>query len=85
MALDGTWSVHNPEWHGTKVFVSWYNDGIRVLDLRDPTSPEEVAFWVGAGAPADAPPVNIWSVVPHEGLLLASDRNYGLYILKLGR
>jgi PA domain/LVIVD repeat len=85
VALEGTWSVHNPEWHGTKVFASWYNDGIRVLDVRDPTSPEEVAFWVGAGAPADAPPVNIWSVVPHEGLLLASDRNYGLYILKLGR
>ncbi len=85
VALDGLWSVHNPEWHGTKVFASWYSDGIRVLDLRDPTAPEEVAFWVGAGAPADAPPVNIWSVVPHEGLLLASDRNYGLYILKLGR
>jgi PA domain/LVIVD repeat len=85
VALEGTWSVHNPEWHGTKVFASWYNDGIRVLDVRDPTSPEEVAFWVGAGVPADAPPVNIWSVVPHEGLLLASDRNYGLYILKLGR
>jgi hypothetical protein len=85
VALDGTWTVHNPEWHGTKVYVSWYSDGIRVLDLRDPTSPEEVAFWVGAGAPADAPPVNIWSVVPHQGLLVASDRNYGLYILKLGR
>ena len=85
VALDGTWTVHNPEWHGTKVYVSWYSDGVRVLDLRDPTAPEEVAFWVGAGAPADAPPVNIWSVVPHEGLLLASDRNYGLYILKLRR
>jgi hypothetical protein len=85
VALDGVFTVHNPEWHGTKVYTSWYSDGVRVLDLRDPTSPEEVAFWVGAGAPADAPPVNIWSVVPHEGLLLASDRNYGLYILKLGR
>jgi hypothetical protein len=85
VALDGTWTVHNPEWHGTKVYVSWYSDGVRVLDLRDPSAPEEVAFWVGAGAPADAPPVNIWSVVPHEDLLLASDRNYGLYILNLGR
>jgi hypothetical protein len=85
VALDGIWSVHNPEWRGTRVFASWYNDGIRVLDVRDPTSPKEVASWTGAGAPADAPPVNIWSVVPHEGLLLASDRNYGLYILKLGR
>lgn len=36
-------------------------------------------------APADAPEVNIWSVVHHGGLLLASDRNFGLYILKLKR
>jgi hypothetical protein len=26
--------------------------------------------------------VNIWSVVPHHGLLFASDRNFGLYVLK---
>jgi hypothetical protein len=85
VALDGIWSVHNPEWLNKKVFASWYSDGIRVLDVRDPTAPEEVASWTGAGAPSDAPPVMIWSVVPHDGLLLASDRNYGLYILKLGR
>ena len=30
-----------------------------------------------------APPVNVWSVVPHGDLLLVSDRNFGLYILKL--
>jgi hypothetical protein len=29
-----------------------------------------------------APAVVTWSVVPHRNLLLASDRNYGLYILQ---
>ncbi len=41
------------------------------------------AAWTGEGAPEGAPAVDIWSVVPHRGLLLASDRNFGLYILKL--
>lgn len=79
----GTWSVHNPEIRGNTVFASWYSDGVRVIDLSRPAAPQEIGFWTGAGAPADAPAVNIWSVVPHGGLLLASDRNYGLYILKL--
>jgi hypothetical protein len=91
VALDGQWTVHNPELFrqepddpdtSNTLYVSWYNDGIRVLDIRDPSQPREVAFWTGQGAPAGAPPVNIWSVVPHRGVLLASDRDFGLYVLK---
>jgi hypothetical protein len=84
VATQGVYSVHNPEMVGDlKVYASWYSDGVRVIDVRDPTKPKEIAFWTGAGAPADAPPVDIWSVVPHGDYLLASDRNYGLYILRL--
>jgi hypothetical protein len=82
VATTGTWSVHNPEVVGNTVYASWYSDGIRIIDISKPRSPREVGFWTGAGAPAGAPAVNIWSVVPHDGLLLASDRNYGLYVLK---
>jgi hypothetical protein len=95
VALDGTWSVHNPEvlrddrgWKKKKhkrdriLYASWYSDGVRVLDIKRPSRPREVASWTGQGAPAGAPPVNIWSVVPHRGLLYASDRDFGLYILK---
>jgi hypothetical protein len=84
VALDGIWSVHNPEvlpGNDDILYVSWYSDGIRVLNIRRPSRPREVASWTGQGAPAGAPPVNIWSVVPHNGLLLASDRDFGLYIL----
>jgi len=83
VALDGTWSVHNPEVVGNTVYASWYSDGVRVIDISQPTAPREIGFWTGAGAPAGAPSVNIWSVVPHGSLLLTSDRNYGLYVLKL--
>jgi hypothetical protein len=82
VATTGTWSVHNPEVVGNTVYASWYSDGIRIIDISKPRSPREIGFWTGAGAPAGAPAVNIWSVVPHDGLLLASDRNYGLYVLK---
>jgi hypothetical protein len=82
VATSGTWSVHNPEVVGNTVYASWYSDGVRAIDISQPKSPREIGFWTGAGAPADAPKVNIWSVVPHNGLLLASDRNYGLYVLK---
>jgi hypothetical protein len=89
VALDGTWSVHNPELlrdddgdETNTLYVSWYNDGVRVLDIRRPSRPREIASWTGQGAPSGAPPVNIWSVVPHRGLLFASDRNFGLYVLK---
>jgi hypothetical protein len=89
VALGGIWSVHNPavlrdedDDESNVLYVSWYSDGIRVLDIRNPAMPREVAFWTGQGAPAGAPPVNIWSVVPHRGLLLASDRDFGLYVLK---
>jgi hypothetical protein len=82
VARDGVWSVHNPEVRGTTLYASWYSDGVRVLDISQPSEPREIGSWTGEGAPDVAPPVDIWSVVPHEGLLLASDRNFGLYILK---
>src|SRR5262249_23653875 len=83
VATQGTWSVHNPEVRGSIVYASWYSDGVRVIDFTKPDAPRELASWTGAGAPADAPAVNIWSVVPHGNLLLVSDRNFGLYILQV--
>ena len=82
VATLGTWSVHNPEVRGNTVYASWYSDGVRVIDISQPSSPREIGFWTGLGAPGGAPAVNIWSVVPHGNLLLVSDRNFGLYILK---
>jgi hypothetical protein len=77
----GLWTVHNPEIDGDLLYASWYSDGVRVIDITDPSAPRELASWTGAGAPSDEQ-VSIWSVVPHNGLLLASDMEFGLYILK---
>jgi hypothetical protein len=76
------WSVHHPKVMGNTVYASWFSDGIRVIDISDPFSPKEIGSWTGEDAPEDASAVDIWGVVRHGELLLASDRNYGLYILK---
>jgi hypothetical protein len=81
VATQGIWSVHNPEVVGSTLYASWYSDGVRVIDISQPARPREIGYWAGEGAPEDAPPVNIWGVAPHRNLILASDRNHGLYIL----
>ena len=89
----GDYTIHNPMLMGTDVYISWYSDGVRVVDASDPTSPEEVAFFV---PPAGQNPVKpsqrstlsqtpqVWGVFVDEatGLVYASDMNTGLWILR---
>jgi hypothetical protein len=37
--------IHNIEVHGTRAYISYYQDGVRVVDLADPTNPVEVAHY----------------------------------------
>ncbi len=89
----GDYTIHNNFLLGTTVYSSWYTDGVRVIDVTDPRSPVEVAYFV---PPAGKNPVNppqrfvlpsttqIWGVVVDEGtgLIFASDMNTGLWILR---
>jgi hypothetical protein len=89
----GDYVIHNPLVVGTDVYVSWYSDGVRVLDASDPTAPEEVAYFV---PPSTNNPVSpsqrgvltntpqVWGVAVDEatGLIYASDMNSGLWILR---
>lgn len=89
----GDYTIHNPLVVGTTVYISWYTDGVRVIDTSNPAAPREVAFFV---PPAGKNPVKpsqrnvltnttqVWGVVvdPETGLVYASDMNTGLWILK---
>jgi hypothetical protein len=89
----GDYTIHNNFIVGTDVYVSWYTDGVRVVDASDPTDPQEVAFFV---PPAGQNPVKpsqrgvlnndaqVWGVVVDEatGLIYASDMNSGLWVLE---
>lgn len=92
----GDYVIHNPLVVGTDVYISWYTDGVRVVDASDPRNPREVAFFV---PPAGQNPVKpsqrnvltntaqVWGVVFDEttGLVYASDMNTGLWILRRTR
>ncbi len=87
----GTYSSHNVyvETSGNKVkaYISWYSDGVVVLDVTDPYNPIETARYHRAGAEFEKENggiQDIWGIYkePNSPWLYASDRNGGLYILK---
>jgi len=78
---NGTYSVHNVivETTGNKVkaYVSWYNDGMLVLDVTDTENPVEIGRYVEPGT-------DYWGVDKEVGspFFYGSDRNGGLDIFK---
>jgi hypothetical protein len=87
----GDYVIHNPFVVGTDVYISWYSDGVRVVDASNPAAPKEVAYFV---PPAGQNPVKpsqrgtlsqtpqVWGVVVEGGLVYASDMNTGLWVLR---
>lgn len=84
----GVYSVHNVivETRGNKVlaYLSWYWDGMLVLDVTDPYNPVEVARFDQQPAETGLPH-DFWGVykIPNEPFFYGSDRNNGLYVFKL--
>lgn len=77
-------SVHNIMAFGEKAYIAWYQDGIRILDLSDPTAPTVAAYY------------NSWNESPGEsfyegaigldvdlatGLIYVADTARGLLVL----
>ena len=83
----GTYSVHNVvvETTGNKVkaYVSWYWDGILVLDVTDPYNPVEVGRFLD-NSTNNGLANDFWGVYKETNSpwIYGSDRNGGLYILK---
>jgi hypothetical protein len=86
---DGWYTVHHPVVLGDRLYASWYSDGVRVLDIADPTRPREVGFFIPPrGQPQPGQLTGhverpfVWGVYVRGDLLLASDYHTGLYILR---
>ena len=84
-------TVHDPKVHGNKLFLSWYQEGVVVVDISRPASPELVTQFV---PPADfvnpdfefclvEPCTSIWGVFVDRDYVLASGESNGLWVLKL--
>jgi hypothetical protein len=89
----GDFTIHNNFLVGTDVYVSWYTDGVRVVDVADPRQPSEVAYFVPPAIQNTVKPsqrfvlpntTQVWGVVVDEltGLIYASDMNSGLWVLE---
>jgi hypothetical protein len=88
----GWFTAHNPVVRGDRLYVSWYADGVRVLDITTPAQPREIGHFVppfipGASIPSGpagwfGPWPMVLGVVEHHGLILLSDVNTGLWILR---
>ena len=91
------WSMNDPFYKNVQVF-SWFNAGMRAVDVRDPFEPREIAYYIPATtATTDQRCVTIGGVercktaiqtnnveVDDRGLVYLVDRaNTGLHIVEL--
>ncbi|WP_448568355.1 choice-of-anchor B family protein [Thalassotalea ganghwensis] len=75
---------HNGYVRGNRYYMSNYTRGLTILDISDPSSPQEVGFFDTFPA-NDEPSFNgAWGVYPYlpSGNIIVSDINSGLYIVK---
>jgi hypothetical protein len=75
---------HDPKIMGNLLYVSWFQAGMLVFDISDPTDPLLVGSydtWPLAPAPGQLD--GNWGVYPYLGQdrVLLSDRNTGLYVV----
>jgi hypothetical protein len=88
----GTYSVHNVVVETTddhvKAYISWYWDGMLILDVTDPYNPVEIARYFDNSpeflAGNDGHPHDFWGVYKTAGRpwIYGSDRNGGLNVFK---
>lgn len=80
-------TVHNVFVKGHRAYLSWYEQGIRVVDFSEPHDPMEVGAFIAGPIPDPQRVLSdtqgFWGVFVDDGLVLGSHMNGGLFILKL--
>ncbi|MEE9464193.1 MAG: PA domain-containing protein, partial [Candidatus Neomarinimicrobiota bacterium] len=78
----GDHSMHNVIVDGRRAYISWYADGIRVVDFSRPENPEEIARFLDTAAGSNFWGVYLFKHTNGESYILGSDRDSGLWILE---
>ncbi|MHB1049353.1 MAG: choice-of-anchor B family protein [Bacteroidota bacterium] len=82
-------SIHNVFVKGDFLYVAYYGDGLRILDIKNPYNPIEVAFYDTYPGPLQFPHHSVfhgaWGVYPYfpSGKIAVSDMNTGLYVFNV--
>ncbi len=71
-------SAHYFDVAGSEIAYAWYGEGTRFLDISDPTSPYQYAYW----RPDDG---IVWASYFHDGYIYTADRTRGVDVLRLTR
>ena len=95
--LDSPWSRTAPgrfgahqfqeHWKGgdTLVYCAWFSGGLRIVDVADPSAPEEVGWYIPQPCGGKSCPQTNDVEVDDRGLIYAADRYVGLDILEFKR
>jgi hypothetical protein len=73
------YTIHNPladDRDPNRAYLAWYADGVRLIDIADPSRPVELGAWVPPQEPM------VWNVAFLGDLLLVGDINNGLFVLR---
>ena len=76
-------TIHNVFVKGEFAYISHYTDGMSVLDITDPTKPEEVGYFDTYPGSDEDSFSGCWGVYPFapSGNIYVSDRDSGLYVV----
>jgi sugar lactone lactonase YvrE len=69
----------------TLVYCAWFAGGLRIVDIADPSAPQEVGYYIPEPAPGKAAPQSNDVDVDERGLIYLGDRYSGFDILEFRR
>ncbi len=78
--------VHNIEIFNNLAVIAHYTAGIRILDITNPTTPLEIAWYDTFPSSNSAQYSGCWGVFmfPSSGKIIGSDMSGGLFVIKIG-
>jgi len=69
-------TIHNVYVRGRYAYMSYYSEGVSIVDIANPAEPKEVAFYGPTSSRG------MWGIDPFANLIYASDMQRGLYALE---
>jgi hypothetical protein len=88
-AAPGRFGAHQFQEHmkggDTLVYCAWFAGGLRIVDVKDPGSPQEVGWFIPEPAPGKVAPQTNDVDVDERGLVYVVDRYLGFDILEFNR
>jgi len=85
-AAPGRFGAHQFQEHikggDTLMYCAWFAGGLRIVDVADPTAPQEVGFYIPQPAPGKVAPQSNDVDVDEKGLIYLVDRYAGFDILE---